>query len=312
MIGQIFDGFALLFLGLLALAAFIVASIVGAVKREGVKALLRGLEAALLAFLGGLLARSFIGLLLAAADESPAAGLALGWGFFLWPGAVDTVAALFGEQVLTTSAALLWLATVVGGLTGLMDGLWRIHRWAGLGVLSFLLDVTWGLAGSFNGCLLQLVNFAWARHADEPRKDAHRYQSGFRFKTDYAFTQGAVMSNMGNHRPGSGLFAHERTHVWQNRVFGPLFTLTYLGWMVLMFLPGLIVGAAKGVGAGSGIEQWCYYNNPWEAWAYRVGAGPRSRFGTLVWSDLLVLVVSIPFFIGALAAAVATFATVWL
>jgi hypothetical protein len=181
----------------------------------------------------------------------------------------------------------------------MIDGLWRIHRWKGIGTLAFLLDVTWGLAGTTNACLLHFFNLAWAGHADEPRRGAHRYRRGFAFKKGFALTQGAVMSNTDS-GPGSALYAHERVHVWQNRTFGPLYTLTYLGWMLLMFIPGIIAGIVARAGVGTGIERYCYFNNPWEAWAYRTGhrhgASPRVNWGTLIWSDRLVLIVSLVFF----------------
>jgi hypothetical protein len=312
MIGQIFSGWAFLFLGVLALAAFHLGSFVGSIKGEGGRSLLRGLEAGLLAFIGGFLARSLVCLLLGGKEGPSGAGLAVGWFFFLWPGVVDSVAKLASAQPLTAPGPLLWIAAAVGALAGMMDGLWKVHRWRGLGVLTFLLDMTWGLANTTNGILFHLVNFVWAGHADEPRSGAHRYRSGFRFKSGFAVTQGSVMSNMGQQGPSSGLFAHENTHVWQNRIFGPIFTLSYLGWMVVFFLPGLIAGAVSGVGVGAGIEQWCYYNNPWETWAYRVGAGPRHpNRGPLVWSDLVVLLVSIPFMAGVVALMVLAVVKAW-
>jgi hypothetical protein len=246
--------------------------------------------------------------------ESPSgAGLALGWFFFLWPGAVDIFAKLGGAQPLTAPGPLLWIAAAVGASAGMMDGLWKIHKWRGPGVLTFLVDMTWGLAGTTNGILFHLVNFIWAGHTDDSCRGAHCYRSGFRFKSGFAVTQGSVMSNMGSGTStSSGLFRHENTHVLQNRIFGPLFTLTYLGWMAILFIPGLIAGAVKqNASVGAGIERFCYYNNPWEAWAYRVGAGPRPTSQPLVWSDLVVLLVSIPFIAGVVALMVLIVVKAW-
>ena len=305
MVEQIFDLGALLFVAAFALVAFVAGAMYGAVKSNN-KAVswMRGLEAAILALAGGFLARTFVTVLLHVADNSSGAGLAVGWGFFLWHGAVDTFAKLGDARPLTTTAALQWTAATVGCFVGMWDGLWRIHRWKGPGLLAFLLDITWGLAGSLNGCLFHIVNFLWANHKDTPRNGAHIYESGFRFKTGFAVTQGAVMSNMGTNGPTSDLFKHEKTHVWQNRAFGPLFTLTYLGWMVVFFIPGLIAGAVKYksfTGAFQGVEQWCYFNNPWEAWAYKVGCGPRyPNRGPLVWSDRAVSAAASLFFLGVI------------
>lgn len=299
---RIFYPSALLFFLLWALAAFVLGVVVGLAKGDGAKALWRGAEAGVLALFGGFLARSFLSVLLGAAGDSEGARWAVGWFFFLWPGAIDTLSRLIGQGPVFTADTLLWIAAVVGCFAGMMDGLWQIHKWDGAGWIAFPLDMTWGLAGTANGCLFHLINFLWADHADEPRSGAHRYLSGFRFKGGFAVTQGATMSNMGPSGPASDLFRHENTHVWQNRVFGPLFTLTYLGWMGVWALPGGVAGGVTGAGPFQGIEKWSYFNNPWEAWAYAVGCGPRASFGytsqerRLIWPDLFVILWAIPFF----------------
>ena len=271
------------------------------------------IEAAILAFAGGLIARWFISFLLWTGRNDPTVSYVIGWAFFLWPGVIDTIPRAFGKQYLTRPVALLWIASSVGTFTGMMDGLWQTHQWVGIGVVAFALDETWGLAGSTQGDLVHLVNFSWGNHAvGETRTDAHRYNSGFAMKSGYAFTQGSVMSS--NTAPvGSGLFAHENTHVWQNRVFGPFFTLSYLAWLILFLVPGLIYGLLSGAGAGAGITSYSYFSNPWEAWAYSVQGLNRSTLarGTGIWPDLAVIIVSIPFFALFLAAAVWIVYRVW-
>jgi len=301
---QIFDTTALVFFMAAAAVALIVGAIRAVIKGLGARdALVSTFEAALLAFLGGWLAHAFISLLLSLA-HSRSAQVVVGWGFFLWPGVVDTIAGWFGAQLLTRPQVLLWIAAVAGSFTGMMDGLWGIHAWRGPGVLSFLLDVTWGLAGSTNACLLHLVNFAWAHHAIETRTGAHRYERGMAFKPDYALTQGAVMSNLTDGF-GVPLFHHERTHVWQNRIFGPLFPLSYLGWLILFGLIGGLVGLATGAGFGGGAEKWGYFNNPWEVWSYAVQSALGDTFradqGRLIWGNVAVIMVSVLYFLAVLA-----------
>lgn len=290
---------AIIFLVVAGFVAFGTGAVVGGqvLSDSGPAAALRGVEACVLAVLGGLLARSFIAFLLAKGNDLETTQIAVGWGFFLFPGAVDSFAKLATHHVVTTPAFLLWLATGIGAFTGMMNGVWQIHDWKGVGWLAFPLDVTWGLAGATTGTLLHLINFAWAGHADETRYDAHRYLSGMRFKPTFALTQGPVMSNLPD-APGVPLYYHERTHVWQNRCFGPLFSLTYLGWMALWFVPGAI--AAMATKDAEAIQSWCYYNNPWETWAYLVGAGPRTGRHPLIWGDIVILLISIPFFIGVI------------
>jgi hypothetical protein len=296
----------LVFLLAAGLVAFFISLSIGQVtlKDSAGDAALRGLEAAVLAILGGFLARMFVAFLLAKADNLGAGQVAVGWGFFLFPGAVDSVAKLFTGEIVTSPSFFLWLAMIVGAFTGMMNGLWQIHDWKGIGWLAFPLDVTWGLAGATTGALLHLVDAIATTHATETRYEAHRYEGGMRFKGPFALTQGPVMSNLttgpsGPDEDHDTLYYHERTHVWQNRVFGPFFTLTYLGWMALWLIPGVI--AAIATKDGNAIEAWCYYNNPWETWAYIVGAGPRTGRHPLIWGNLAILLISIPFFFGIIS-----------
>jgi hypothetical protein len=314
MLGQIFEPVALLLLAGFALVAFIFGLIIGLVKGEGTDALMRGLEGAILAFAGGFLARTFIALILLLGErlfQNPSdnefIGTLVGWFFFFIPKVIDLIFDIFSDSFLNPTN-LLWLATITGAFGGMLDGVARTHNWRGLGWLSFPLDYTWGLSGTFNGCLLHIVNNFWGGHTSDERHGAHRYSSGFAFKPGFAFTQGAVMSS-NSEAPGTALYAHENTHVWQNRIFGPFFILTYVGWMIVMLIPGFIAGAIKqGANVFVGVERWCYFNNPWEAWGYHVGhkngASHRTAWGTLIWSDLAVIIASIFYFVSIIGATV--------
>ena len=293
---------------------------------------LRGVEAVILSLLGGLLARAFISLLLGWANDSAAAGLAVGWGFFLIPGIVDTIPYLtHSKPILTTPENLLMFATVVGSLSGAAGGLWRVYSWTGLGWIGFPLDVTWALAGNTVGCLLHSINFigywisqlgdgTWGVHGSETRENAHRYQTGFGLRPGFAFTQGAVMSNLSD-APGADLYRHERTHVWQNRAFGPMYTLTYVGWIVVWVAPS-VVGACIVAGLSrfySGPNDWCYFNNPWETWAYKVQNAERTSIigvddedRKLIWPAKWVIAWSIPFFLVATLGAALVVNSVWI
>src|SRR5207249_8854289 len=149
-----------------------------------------------LTILGGFIARTFVSILLSTAEDTPFARLIIGWATTLWTGAIGTIPSWFGAEVLTGRDALLWAALGVGAFTGMMDGIWRIYDWTALGVPSFLLDKTWGLAGTTNAALLHIWNVFAGTHADEPRENAHRYETGFHIKSGFAFTQGAVMSEL--------------------------------------------------------------------------------------------------------------------
>jgi hypothetical protein len=90
---------------------------------------------------------------------------------------------------------------------------------------------------------------------------------------------------------------HESQHVLQHFIFGPIFTVSYVGWMVPAAIVGLVVGLIKGKGF-NGVEAWAYYNNPWEIWAYEVEGG-RSQDGdtSLIWGPIASWIVSIVFWV---------------
>jgi hypothetical protein len=303
---RLFPRPVLIFLIIFAAAALIIGFIGALLRNDPIgNAFLSALEAAILAFAGGLLARSFISFLLWTGRDSPNVAFLLGWGFFLWPGLIDTIPRLLGKQYLTRPNVLLWIAASVGAFTGMMNGLWQTPDWIGPGLPAFVLDETWGLAGTTNGNLLHLLNFIGGDHVvGETRTDFHRYQGGFTFVPNSGLTLGAVMSSISNSDPDlQATIAHENTHIWQNRLFGPIYTLTYLAWMVLLFLPGLAWGLISGDGAGVDIQAFSYYSNPWEAWGYAVGEGlgdtPRTApiRGPGIWPDWAVWLGAIIFFL---------------
>lgn len=314
MILRIFDIPGLLVVLVIAVVAFLLPVIVGAVRGES--GVLRGIEGLVLAVLGGLISRGFVSLLMGTANDSAGAGLVLGWGLFLVPGLIDTFA---GHPVLTTPENLMMIGGAVGAFTGMMAGICRIYNWAGLGWLGFPLDVTWALAGNSIGALLHLLNIGWGQHGEETRENVHRYASGFGLRRSYAFTQGCVMSNL-SEPPGQDLFRHERTHVWQNRAFGPMYTLTYIGWAVLWAIPAAIAGVlVKGLsGVFAGPNNWCYFNNPWETWAYAVQGAPRTDIDgvdaddrRMIWPVKFVIAWAVPFFAMCLALSIFTVFQVW-
>lgn len=262
----------------------------------------RALETAALTLAGALLAHAFLALVLSFGDGRPVWTTAVGLLFLIWPGLVDLAAAPFGLHPIGPET-LLWIALAVGGLTGLFDGLFAVHRWRPLGLVGFVLDVTWGLPGSANALLIHLWNLPAGRRATdtpgcepgereatqrearsfnekprEARQGAHRYRHGFTPGPGFAFTQGTVMSNTGDHGPGSELFRHERVHIWQSRLAGPLFWSSYLLWMALAAGPALVWALVRRRPVGDVVQWWTYDQNPWEVMAYtRANPGVRAQ-----------------------------------
>ncbi len=295
---RIFELTFIVFLLVFGIVAGLIRMIVGAIRGESATdTLLPALETLLLTIIGGFLSRTFISLLLTSASDSTGMSLFVGWGFFFPVGVIDTIIFfVVHHPILTRPEVILWIAAVTGGFSGMMAGIWRIYDWTSfLGYLGFFLDSTWGLSGTFDADLLHLINFAWGDHADQTfdrRRNNHRYKDGFRIKSAFAFTQGAVMSNL-KVDSSNNLWHHENTHVWQNRAFGPLFTMTYVGWMALLFVPSLIIALVKRSDLGDTIMAQCYYNNPWEVWAYKIG-GWRKPF--MLWPDAAVIAASVLFY----------------
>src|SRR5690349_4423123 len=102
MVERLFPRQVLVFLGIFAGASVFI-GIIGAALRhdDAANVFLSGVEAGVLAFVGGLLARSFISLLLWLRADDEGWSFLLGWAFFVWPGLFDLVARLFGGRLFT-------------------------------------------------------------------------------------------------------------------------------------------------------------------------------------------------------------------
>lgn len=241
---------------------FFTGLIVGLSQGRGFgESLLLGLEAGLLGAAGAWLAYNTMGLALAGLG---ALGLGASGG---------------------VAAGLMITAAVIGGLNGIISGTLEIYDWSSwTGWAAFLSDSTWGLIGTTIGVLLHTVNLFYGddrnyRQDLSRRQNRHVYDGGFGFG-DFAFTQGNVVSNL-NGRTGS-LLDHETLHILQSRVFGPIFQITYVAWLIVGFIVALIVAPFTEQGIGQDIMDIAYLNNPWETWAYDVGGTPSG--GTLSWT----------------------------
>jgi hypothetical protein len=212
-------------------------------------------------------------------------------------GAAVAGAALGGLVAWPLGAAPVGAA--VGGINGAISG-WRgIYEWhSGRGVGAFVLDSTWALATTAAGLLIHGVNSATRRagYAVElsRRANRHVYRKGFQVRRGFAITWGNVVNGAGqidgdtayNARRRRLVTDHEDVHVWQARILGPLYPVSYLGWMVGAGAAGAVRWAVKRDGPfAKSVEAWAYYANPFEWWAYsRDGNWPPSHVdGRLVW-----------------------------
>jgi RHS repeat-associated protein len=170
------------------------------------------------------------------------------------------------------------IGAAMGGMNGLISGMTGIYNWASIdGWFAFLSDSTWGLLGTSLGNLVHIINLFWPnsnyRSDLSHRQNRHVYEGGFALKSDFAFTQGNVISNAGlgtGTVDASFIANHEELHIWQSRFFGPLFQATYVVWAVGGFLVGTVVWFFNtDEEYGSIIETAAYYDNPFEYWAYK-------------------------------------------
>jgi RHS repeat-associated protein len=174
---------------------------------------------------------------------------------------------------------------LMGGMNGLISGVHGIYDWGSVdGWLAFLSDSTWGLVGTSLGNVVHAVNLFWPdskyNHDLSHRQNRHVYEGGFHLKDGFAFTQGNVISNAGGNvgldpstpegrRRLQFLADHEELHVWQSRIFGPLFQATYVAWGIGGAIVGFVVWLTDtDQDLGSLIETAAYYDNPFEYWAY--------------------------------------------
>ena len=165
-------------------------------------------------------------------------------------------------------------AAIIGGLNGVISGVAQIYDWSSVeGWGAFLTDSTWGLVGTTMSLLVHFYNLCDSNSSYRPelskRQNRHAYYGGFGFD-GFAFTQGNVISNL-NENSSADLIKHETLHVWQSRLFGPIFQSTYVAWLAAGTVVGIACWPFMDIDIGQAIMDVAYYDNPWEYWAYQVG-----------------------------------------
>jgi hypothetical protein len=202
--------------------------------------------------------------------------------------------ALSLAEAVVTAAFGSWLGLVAGSLVGgpvgavagaalaavngLAAGYHGIYDWARpRGWLAFVADSTWGLVGTALGLGLLVANIGTRRattiREETRRRNRHVHDGGLALKPLFALTLGNTISNANPSGRGvnpSFLSRHEELHVWQGRVFGPIFPLVYAVWWVGGVLVGTVVWLVHRHESWRRlVETAAYYDNPFEYWAYR-------------------------------------------
>ncbi|MFM8563445.1 MAG: hypothetical protein ACKOCE_06075 [Acidimicrobiia bacterium] len=171
---------------------------------------------------------------------------------------------------------------VVGALSGSMAGARGIYDWRSRrGVTAFVVDHTWSLATTSAGVVVSILN-ALGDAGYEPelseRQNRMVYRRGFVLRRGFAVTFGNVVNGAADESGEISdarrklVTVHEDAHVWQARVFGPIYVVVYAAW----FAGGSVVGAVKWLASDRSlplsrtVDTYAYYRNPFERHAYRL------------------------------------------
>ncbi len=190
--------------------------------------------------------------------------------------------------------ALLIGAASAGALNGYFCGYHRVYAWRRFsGWMSFFVDSTWNLLGI---CLADLLHVTCPlTSAGRFRRDLSQRRNRLIYEDSFglggiALSPGNIVRIMPTEAIAAPLVAelvdHETSHLHQQRIFGPILMLTFLVWLIVGSLVGLLLGLRIRQPLAQSIMDIAYYNNPWETWAYRAH-GPfkgQHHGGRLSWS----------------------------
>lgn len=190
------------------------------------------------------------------------------------------------------------LGTAIGALSGAISGARRMYDWKSpRGIGAFVLDHTWALATTSAAVVAAGVNAATGAQVDESlttRQNRITFDRGLVLRSGFAVTFGYVVNGAADRDGTIGerrrklVTHHEDQHVWQARMFGPIYPVVYAGWFAI----GSIVATAKWLTHGRAtklsdeIDATAYYRNPFEWHAYTCDDNwpPHGVDATKVWA----------------------------
>jgi len=171
---------------------------------------------------------------------------------------------------------------LVGAVSGVVAGRRRVYDWRSRrGMVAFLADHTWAMATTTSGVIAMTMNTMLdAGYEPELSERQNRmvYRRGFVLRRGFAVTFGNVVNGAADEngelteRRRKLVTVHEDAHVWQARVFGPIYVVVYAAW----FAGGAVVGAVKWLASDRSlplsrtVDTYAYYRNPFERHAYRL------------------------------------------
>ncbi|MBX3212311.1 MAG: hypothetical protein KF850_09785 [Labilithrix sp.] len=186
-------------------------------------------------------------------------------------------------------AALRHVLTVGGAINGGLGGARGIYNWSdGSGFAALAVDSSWGLVGTTLGSGWNLVNIGYGigsgkdSYSENWSKDQnhHVYAGGIMDALQiggrrYAHTQGNVISGSVD-MASTGTLSHEKEHTLTSRVFGPVYQLTYVAWLLHAGAIGAGLSVLYGKNLFDGAMTMGYNNNPWEIHAKENNNPPRN------------------------------------
>jgi len=219
-------------------------------------------------------------------------------------------AAIFAFQVPNSGRAgdpygtYLTVISIFFALSGFVGAwivtIYRGYHWS-VAWLLIPLNASWGLLGNILGLMNHFASgFFYDKSGGEVDKRVFYvlYADGFHLKADYDFTLGDAVS-------ANKVEKHEAVHVIQHFLFGPIYPLSYAAWAVLMFLPGIIAGAAAdNRTVGTGITDLCYYNCPWEQIAYVEEGSDNDGEDKLIFNKVVGWIINVIWVLGATGLAI--------
>jgi hypothetical protein len=70
------------------------------------------------------------------------------------------------------------------------------------------------------------------------------------------------------------ILKHESIHNMQNRIFGPIYPVTYVVWSIGGFVVGAVAGIFTKQPYVQSLYDVAYLDNPWEYWAFNAVKDP--------------------------------------
>jgi hypothetical protein len=175
-----------------------------------------------------------------------------------------------------------------GGLYGTIAFAVGIYGLAPFSILGFILDVSWSLLNSVAALVWMLVCLIAGSDSVDPDDNSKR--SGTFVYATNPRGGGYGATTIGTTIAG-GWCSHEETHVWQARIFGPLYMQVYIVSLLFNLLFRLLTGNLDD------ISKQAYYRICFEDWAYAAGttSGADISWGFwFLWFFLSALYVSFP------------------